>query len=101
MKKDDFKPHTRYTVTRRNEQGKLVPGNFYVYKLYDPFMIVRMTDGTGLLTKIAYDDVVKIVKTREVPKEDQFHIPDAVLKENVWASRTAMMRYSSSSHTGK
>ncbi len=101
MKKDDFKPHTRYTATRRNEQGKLVPSNFYVYKLYDAFMIARMTDGTGLLTKIAYDDVVKIVKTREVPKEDQFHIPDAVLKESVWASRTAMMRYSSSPHMGK
>ena len=101
MNKDDFKPHTRYTVTRRDEQGKLVPANMYVYKLYDAFMIVRLTNGAGLLMKMAYDDVVRIVKTREVPKEDQFYVPEAILKESVWASRTSMMRYSTSPHMGK
>lgn len=101
MKKEDFAPHTRYTVTWRDPQGKLRPANLYVYRLYDAFMIARMTDQSGVLCKISYDDIVKIVKIRQVAKEDQFYIPDAVLKESTWADRSSMQRYSSSPHMGK
>lgn len=101
MKKDDFKPHTRYTVTWKDHEGRLKPANMYVYRLYDTFMIARMTDGGGLLCKVPYENVLKIVKERSVAKEDQFYIPEAILKENVWASRTSMMRYSTSPHMGK
>jgi hypothetical protein len=100
VKKDDFKTHTRYTVTLR-DQGRLKPANLYVYRLYGAFMIARHTDQAGLLCKLAYDDVVKIVKEQPVPQEDQFHIPDAVLKEDNWTERTIMEHYSSSPHMGK
>ncbi|HET9121972.1 MAG TPA: hypothetical protein VFN52_00585 [Acidiferrobacteraceae bacterium] len=101
MKKDDFKTHTRYTVTLRDAQGRLKPANLYVYRLYDAFMIARRTDQNGLLCKIAYEDVLKIVRTQAVQPEDQFYIPDAVLKEATWAQRTTMDRYSTSPHMGK
>lgn len=101
MKKDDFKVHTRYTVTWRDPEGRLKPANFYVYRLYDAFMIARRTDQNGLLCKVPYGDVVKIVKEQPVAPEDQFYIPEAVLKENTWANRTSMERYSSSPHMGK
>lgn len=101
LEKKDFKPDTRYTVTLREADGKLRPANMYVYKTYDEFMIVRMTNSDGLLRKFKYDDVVKIVKTREVTEEDRFYIPEAVLLEKAWADRDVMYRYSSSPHMGK
>ena len=101
MKKEDFQIHTRYTVTLRDDAGRLKPANFYVFRLYDSFMIARATDQGGLLYKIAYDAVEKIVKQKSVPPEDQFYIPDAVLKEAVWRDRTKMERYSTSPHMGK
>lgn len=101
MKKEDFKIHTRYTVTWRDPQGRMKPANFYVYRLYDGFMIARRTDQNGLLCKVGYDDILKIVKARPVEPEDQFHIPEAVLKEQAWAGRTSMDRYSTSPHMGK
>ncbi len=101
MKKEDFAPHTRYAVTWRDPQGKLRPANIYPYRLYDRFMVARMTDQSGMLRKFAYEDIVKIVKITPVTKENQFYIPDAVLSESTWANRTSMERYSSSPHMGK
>ncbi|MHB1939048.1 MAG: hypothetical protein ACYCOR_21135, partial [Acidobacteriaceae bacterium] len=66
MTKDDFKPHTRYTVTLRDTNGQLRPANLYVYRTYDQFMIVRRTDQDGLLCKIGYADVIKKVKEQPV-----------------------------------
>lgn len=100
MKKDDFLPHTRYTVTMQID-GRPRPANFYVYRLYDEFMIARMTDNGGLLYKIKYDSVEKIVRFKQVAEEDRFFIPEAVLKENVWRDRVKMERYSTSPHMGK
>lgn len=101
MKKDDFIPHARYTVAMRTDDGKIHPANFYVFRLYDDFMIARMTDNGGLLYKVKYDSVEKIVRYKEVPPEDRFYIPEAVLKENVWRDRVKMERYSTSPHMGK
>lgn len=101
MEKKDFEQDTRYTITMCDAEGKLRPASIYTYRLYDQFMIVRMTNNDGLLRKLKYDDVVKIVKTRAVAKEDRFSIPDAVLLEKAWKDRDVMFRYSSSPHMGK
>ncbi len=101
MKKDDFKPDTRYTVAWRDYDGKVRPANLYVYRLYDAFMIARKTDHSGFLYKIGYDQILRIVKEIPVSKELQFRIPDAVLKESSWTDRTVMERYSSSPALGK
>lgn len=101
VEKKDFQADTRYTVTLRDEAGKLRPANLYVYRLYEDFMIVRLTNSDGLLRKLKYDDVLKIVKTTAVPKEDRFTIPEAVLKEAVWKDRSSMFRYSTGPRRGK
>jgi len=101
LKKDDFKSDTRYTVAWRDYDGKIRPANLYVYRLYDQFMIARKTDHSGLLYKIGYDQILKVVKETAVSLEQQFRIPDAVLKEASWAGRTVMERYSTSPGVGK
>ena len=101
MEKSDFSEHQRLTVTWRDEGGKLRPANIYIFKMYDEFMIARMTDKDGLLRKIPYGDILKVVKEHAVSEEDRFFIPDAVLNEKVWKDRSTMMRYSSSPHMGK
>lgn len=101
MKKDDFKPDTRYTVTWRNYEGRIRPANLYVYRLYDDAMIARMTDASGLLYKIGYDQILRIVKEIPVSAENRFRIPDAVLKETSWKDRVVMERYSTSPALGK
>ncbi len=101
MPKDDFKENTRYTITWRAPDGKLRPANIYVYKTFATAMIARMTDKSGFLYKIGYDDVIKIVKTVAVDKEYQFAIPAAVLDEKIWKDRSVMERYSSAPNMGK
>ncbi len=101
MKKDDFKPDTRYTVTWRDYDGHVRPANLYVYRLYDQFMIARKTDHSGFLYKIGYDQILKIVKETAVSPELRFRIPDAVLRESSWTDRYVMERYSSSPALGK
>ncbi|TCV82535.1 hypothetical protein [Sulfurirhabdus autotrophica] len=101
MDKNAFKQDTRYTITWRSPEGKLRPANIYVYRLYETFMIARMTEKDGLLYKIAYTDIIKIVKETAVDNEHQFMIPAAILDEKVWKDRTVMDRYSSSPHMGK
>ena len=101
MDKSTFKQDTRYTITWRSPEGKLRPTNIYVFRLYENFMIARMTEKEGLLYKIPYSDVIKIVKELPVDRENQFMIPAAVLDEKVWKDRTVMQRYSSSPHMGK
>ena len=101
MDKTEFKTDTRYKITWRDMEGKLRPANVYVYRLYEKFMIARMTDKGGLLHKIPYENVVKIVHEIDVPKQNHFYIPAAVLDEKNWKDRTVMDRYSSSPHMGK
>lgn len=101
MEKKDFSPDTRYTITLRDASGRLRPANIYVFRLYDDFMIARATDKDGLLRKIKYMDVTKIVKTIQVPKESRFSVADAILAEKAWVERTQMERYSSSPGAGK
>ncbi len=101
MDKSAFQADTRYTITRRENSGKLRPANIYVYRLYDAFMIARLTEQDGFLYKIPYGDIVKIVSVQPVARQDRFAIPAAVLDEKTWQDRTVMTRYSTAPHTGK
>lgn len=101
MDKESFKENTRYTITWRSPDGKLRPANIYVYKMFEKAMIARMTDKSGLLHKIGYDDVMRIVKTNPVDNGHLFTIPAAILDEKVWKDRTVMERYSSAPQYGK
>lgn len=101
MEKADFKTDTRYTLTWRAPEGKLRPVNLYVYRLYEKFMIARMTDNEGFLYKISYDDIIRIVIEKSVSPEEYFSIPAAVLDEKAWKDRSVMQRYSTSPSRGK
>jgi hypothetical protein len=101
LEKQDFKEHTRYTITLRDEHDRMHAENIYIYRLYRDFMIARLLDASGLLQKLRYADVTKIVKTTEVPRSRRFLLPDAVLAEANWTDRSTMQIYSSSPALGK
>mgnify|MGYP005840475115 CR=1 FL=1 len=101
MDKTLFKEDTRYTITWRDESGKARPANIYVFRTYDAFMVARETSGGGLLRKIPYGDVLKIVHEKPVDKHDRYVIPAAVLEEKAWRDRSVMERYSSGPQLGK
>lgn len=101
MNKRHFKENTRYAITLMDENGRLRPANIYVYRLHDDFMIARFTDKTGILNKIPYDSVTKIVKTTEVAPEARFMVPDILLSAKTWQTRSSMQTYSSSPRVGK
>jgi len=101
VERSDFQENTRITVTYRDKSGKLRPGNFYVYKLFDDFMIVRSTDNDGLLRKMAYSDVVKIVKSKPADRHNMYYVPDDVLQESMWKDRDSMFQYASAPGRGK
>lgn len=101
MKKEDFKPHARYVITLKGDGDKTRLASIYVYRLHDSFMIARMLDQGGILRKIPYEDVIKIVRAVEVPVTERFFIPDALLAEKVWRDRTVMQHYGSSPRLGK
>lgn len=101
MDKTRFKEDTRYTITWRDESGKPRPANLYVFRTYDEFMIARETSGGGLLRKIPYGDVLKIVHETPVARNERYVIPAAVLDEKAWRDRTVMERYSSGPQLGK
>lgn len=101
MNKSNFQENTRYAITLKDENGRLRPANIYVYKLHDDFMIARFTDKSGILNKIAYADVTKIVKTVEVAPEAHFMVPDIMLSAKTWQTRNSMQTYGSSPRVGK
>ncbi len=101
MNKSDFHENTRYTLTWIDENGKARPGNIYVMKLHDDGMIVRFTEKAAVLKKLAYENVVRVIKTTKVAEKDRFYIPDAVLAEAHWKDRSELFHYSSAPHVGK
>lgn len=101
MDKSNFKEDTRYTITLQDESGKARPANIYVFKAYEQFMIARETSGGGLLRKIPYGNVLKIVQEKPVEKQDRYVIPAAVLEEKAWRDRSVMERYSTAPQLGK
>jgi hypothetical protein len=99
--KQSFKPDTRYTLTWKGETGRERALNVYVYRVYDSFMVARETSGPGLLRKIAYADVARIVREQPVAPADRYSLPAAVLDEKNWRDRAVMQHYATSPGRGK
>jgi len=99
--RNDFQEDTRVTVTHKDDKGKLRPGNFYIHKLFDEFMIVRSTDSDGLLHKMSYDQVIKIIKSKPVDREHLYYVPEDMLQKHVWQDRDTLFHYASGPGRGK
>jgi len=101
LDKNDFQADTQYTLTIRDQSNRLHPADVYAMRLHDDGLIVRMKGKDAMLRKIAYGDIVKIVKTIAVTKQNRLCVPEALLVEKTWKNRTEMTHYSSSPHSGK
>ena len=101
MDKTAFKPDTRYTLTLRGTGSRPEPANLYVYRVYESFMVARATSGDGLLRKIPYENVLKIVGEFPVEAEKRYFLPNALLEEKNWRDKTEMAVYASSPALGK
>ena len=101
MDKTHFAPDTRYTLTLRGADGKARPANLYVYRVYDAFMVARATSGDGLLRKVPYGEIERIVDARTVSAEERYNLPAAVLDERNWKDKSVMQVYASSAARGK
>ncbi|WP_018873420.1 hypothetical protein [Thioalkalivibrio sp. ALJ16] len=101
--KSEFQVNGHYAVTLKDQNGKLRPANIYVHDMQDDYMIARRTSGgdVGLLFKMSYDDVVKIVRTHKVLDRKKFMVPEAMLKPKLWETRDSMRTYSSAPGLGK
>lgn len=101
MDKTAFKADTRYTLTLRDASGKARPTNVYVYRVYDKFLIARATSGDGLVRKIGYGEIEKIVDEHPVAPNERYFLPAAVLDEKNWRDRSVMQHYASAPGRGK
>ncbi len=103
MEKSDFQVDGHYAVTLKDGNGKLRPANIYVHHMEDDYMIARNTSGgdVGLLFKLPYGDVVKLVRTHKVLDRKKFMVPEAMLKAKLWETRDSMRTYSSAPGLGK
>ena len=101
MDKQAFKPDTRYTLACRDAQGRVRPLNLYVYRVYDQFMVAREAGAGGLVRKVAYDAVERIVKETKVAPEARYFLPAGVLDEKNWRDRSVMQHYASAPGRGK
>ncbi len=101
MDKNDFKPDTRYTIAWRDPDGKVQPANIYVYRVFDSFLVARLTGADGLLRKITYPEILKIVLAKEVEPNQRYAVPGPLLDEKTWRDRVVMAHYSSSPRLGK
>jgi hypothetical protein len=101
MDKSRFKPDTRYVLTLLDAKGSARPANLYVYRVYDKFMVARSMSGDGLLRKIAYDAVERVVDENPVPPAERFFVPAALLEEANWRERSEMQVYASAPGRGK
>lgn len=101
MDKDDFKPDTRYTITWQPPGGRPAPARIYVHKVHDVFMIARVAGAGGMLRKIAYAEVLKVVDAKTAEAGELRPVPAALLDESAWRDRVVMEHYSSSPQRGK
>ena len=101
MDRNDFRPDSRCTVTLRDEGGKPRPANLYVYRVYDGFLVARAAGEDGLVRKIPYDRIERIVAAADVPAADRYALPAAMLDEKAWRDREVMQHYASSPGRGK
>lgn len=101
MDKNSFQPERRYTITLRDDQGRQRPANIFVYRTYEAFMVVRFVGGDGLLRKLRYESVERIVKEWAPDPDHVFNTPAALLDENTWRDREVMQHYATSPGLGK
>jgi len=101
MDKSRFKPDTRYVLALRDAKGTVRPANLYVYRVYDKFMVARSMSGDGLLRKVGYDSIERVVDESPVPSADRFFVPAALLEEANWRERSEMQVYASAPGRGK
>jgi hypothetical protein len=96
-----FKPDTRYTVTMRDARGGARVANLYVFRVFPEFLVVRSTSEDGLLRKIAYADLIRVVDEHPVDPAHRYRVPQALLEERTWRARTVMQHYASGPGLGK
>ena len=101
MDKQAFKPDTRYTLACRDEAGRVRPLNVYVYRVYDQFMVAREAGEGGLVRKIPYAGVQRIVKEQAVAPDERYFLPAGVLDEKAWRDRDVMQHHASAPGRGK
>jgi hypothetical protein len=101
MDKQAFKPDTRYTLACRDAHGRVRPLNVYVYRLYEQFMVAREAGATGLVRRIDYDDVERIVRESGVAPEERYLLPAGILDEKNWRDRSVMQHHASAPGRGK
>jgi len=101
MDKQAFRPDTRYTLACRDAQGRVRPLNVYVYRVYEQFMVARDSGGPGLVRKIPYDAVERIVSASEVAPEARYFLPAGILDEKTWRDRSVMQHHASAPGRGK
>ena len=99
--KQEFTESTRYALTVRESDGKQRPVNVYVFRLHDEFMVARNTAGDGLLRKLPYEAVERIVSTVSVPADERLAVPDALLQAAFWKDRDICQAYGSAPARGK
>lgn len=96
-----FKPDTHYTLVCRDQEGRPRPTDVYVFRAHREFLIVRRTGADGMLHKIPYKDVERVVDERPVGAQDRYTLPAAVLDEKTWRGRDSMQHHASSARRGK
>ena len=101
MDKSHFASDTRCTLVLRDAAGKSRPANVYVYRAYDAFLVVRAQGEDGLVRKIPYEAVERIVSSVEVAPAGRYALPAAMLDEKTWRDRASMQHYASSPGRGK
>jgi hypothetical protein len=101
MDKNDFRPDTRYTIAWGDRQGSARPATIYVYRAYSEFLVARLVGGDGLLRKITYPEVLKIVSAEPVAPGNRTFVPAAMLDEKTWRDRTIMQHAPGSPQRGK
>ncbi|MDH5536441.1 MAG: hypothetical protein OEZ08_12860 [Betaproteobacteria bacterium] len=101
MDKNDFQPDTRYTITWGDRQGGSRPATIYVYRAHSEFLVARLVGGDGLLRKITYAEVLKIVAAEPVAPGDRSFVPNAMLDEKTWRDRSVMQHAAGSPQRGK
>jgi len=96
-----FRPDTACTITWKDAGGTPRPLNIYIYRVYDGFLVARVTMGAGPLRRIGYDEILRIVAEHPAEGAKQRHVPPVLLEEKFWRDRTELAHYASSPALGK
>lgn len=101
MDKSEFTPDTRCTLVLRDAAGRQRLANVYVYRAYAGFLVVRAAGEDGLVRKIPYEHIERVVDSAPVPPARRYALPAAILDEKAWLEREVMQHYASAPGRGK